>query len=89
MEMTLLGKLLAIFVFMVLPIGLFLLFGYFILRRIFKKDAYKSPFGKTGTNTHSFDHDDEFLHDSSGSSPGNNGSDDGASEDFGDSGDDD
>lgn len=55
---------------MILPIGLFLMFGYFILRRIFKKDAYKSPFRKTGERVHSFDHDDESWHDSNGSSTG-------------------
>ena len=68
--MTFLAKCLAIFVFMILPIGLFLVFGYFILRRVFKKDAYKSPFRKVGKRVHSYDHDDDSWHDSNGSSTG-------------------
>ena len=57
--MTFLGKCLAIFVFMILPLGMFLMFGYFILRRIFKKDAYKTPFGKSRAGSHSSVHDDD------------------------------
>lgn len=87
--MTFLGKCLAIFVLMILPLGLFILFGYLIWRRIFKPDAYKFPFGKSGTDDQTHNYDDEYWYDTNGSSTRDQESEDGASWDLDDSGDDD
>lgn len=75
--MTFIVKFLAVIAFIILPIGLLMVFGYFIWRRIFKKHvAYKAPFGKTGID--GSPDEAEFWYGSSGFSTDDNSSGGGA-----------